>query len=128
MQDETGLDPPEQELELALRSLAPAAARIDVVSAAFQAGRRSARRQVRLWQSAAAAVLLVSAGGWFVATGELGRNQPTPEQFALSAPALKPLSPQSAIAMQQALLEGGVSRLPPTILSNVGIVSKNGLL
>ena len=66
MQDEAGLDPPERELELALRSLAPAVARIDPVSAAFEAGRRSSRRQVRLWQSAVAALLLVSAGSWLI--------------------------------------------------------------
>ena len=59
----------ERELEAALHSLAPASADVDLVPAAFEAGRRSARRQLRWWQSAAIALLVVSTAAWLLPRG-----------------------------------------------------------
>src|SRR5688572_10223984 len=63
------LTPAERELEAALTSLTPAAAQIDPVAAAFDAGGRAARRQVRVWRSATAAMLLIAVGGWLMPLG-----------------------------------------------------------
>ena len=46
-----GLNPAQREVEGALRSLAPASARVDPVAAAFDAGRRSTRGRVRVWRA-----------------------------------------------------------------------------
>ena len=46
MQEQNGLTPQEQELELALQSLTPTSGELSPLSAAFAAGRRSARRQI----------------------------------------------------------------------------------
>jgi hypothetical protein len=115
MQNEDGLNAAERELESALRSLAPRSAKIDPVAAAFEAGRRSARRQVRLWQSAAAAMLLVSAGAWLVPVSRDGvavaprRVMP----FAGStARATQPFSVQSVARLRAAVRERGLDGLP----------------
>ena len=63
------LSPEDREMEAALRSLAPASAEIDPVAAAFEGGRRSARRQLRLWQSAAITLLVVSTAAWLLPRG-----------------------------------------------------------
>ena len=58
-QDE--LTPAEREFELALKSLTPTPARVDPAAAAFEAGRRQARRRRWGWQAAAAAVAGMAA-------------------------------------------------------------------
>ena len=62
MSDQDELNPAERELEAALKSLTPRAARLDPVAAAYSAGQRSARREVRGWRVATAAMALVALG------------------------------------------------------------------
>ena len=112
-QDE--LNSADRELEAALKSLAPAAARIDPVAAAFAAGQRSGRRQLRVWQAAAAALLLVGAGAWLVPAA----HQPaSPRGVPDSAVALHDAIPtrvttdQSLILLRAAVAEHGLDALP----------------
>jgi hypothetical protein len=119
MSEQDGLNPAERELEGALRRLAPAAARIDPVAAAFEAGRRSTRGRVRLWQSIAAAMVIVTVGTWLIPlrTIKLGgrlevASTPTAEGF----PAARPPSDQSLLMLRQAVWERGVDGLPAVAL------------
>lgn len=128
MQNEDGLSPAERDLESALRSLAPAAARIDAVSAAFEAGRRSSRRQLWLWQSAAAALLLVSVSTWM--TLAVGYESPpaVPGHVAVVAYPPRPLPEQSVAMLQRAVREGGFLNLPPTPLPDVRSIRARDVL
>ena len=74
MQETNELSPAEREVEEALRSLAPVAMRVDAVGAALEAGRRSARRQLRLWRAMAAAAILIGVSGWLILSGALVRH------------------------------------------------------
>jgi hypothetical protein len=118
-----GLNPAQREVEGALRSLAPASARVDPVAAAFDAGRRSTARQVQLWQSATVVLLLVGAGSWFIPAGRRGAGLPTPEvpgsvavipahlPAAQAAP-VQPLPDESLLMLQQLVRDKGVDGLP----------------
>jgi hypothetical protein len=76
--EETNLTPADRELEAALKSLAPSrSTRVNPVDAAFTAGGRSARRQLRVWQSATAALMLVAIGSWLPTRGGRAAAPPT---------------------------------------------------
>jgi hypothetical protein len=124
MSEQDGLNPAEQELEEALKSLAPAAARIDPVSAAFEAGRRSVRTQLHVWRMATAAALLIGVGGLMLPRHVgVGPNIQSGMQVAVhrSAPELAPpLAAQSVFRLQAAVREHGIAGLPPTRLPAVG--------
>jgi hypothetical protein len=77
MFEQDSLTPAEQELELALRSLRPAPARIDL-TAALAAGPRTAARRKQLWTMAVAATALVAAGSAWLAL----RWDPSPTNLA----------------------------------------------
>jgi hypothetical protein len=122
MSEPDGLNPAERELEAALKSLAPAATHIDPIAAAFEAGQRSCRRQMRVWQAAAAALLLAGTGLWFVPAGQQTGAAPSgasassiAERVELihpdSAPA-KPLGDQSLMMLQAAVAARGLDALP----------------
>jgi hypothetical protein len=118
-----GLSDQERELESALRSVVPAAARIDPISAAFTAGRRSGARVVRAWQSAAAAMLLLAIGIRFLpATHHVAIEPINPSTIivAMEAPA-----PQSVEALQIAIREKGVDALPATSVPAVQLLNAN---
>jgi hypothetical protein len=119
MPEQDGLNPAERELEEALRSLAPVAARIDSVSAAFEAGRRSTRRQVHLWRAATAAALLIGVGSWLI---PIGPSYETSVQIVDSGatPLVQPLAAQSVTMLQAAYRNEGLAGLPPTQLPTVG--------
>jgi hypothetical protein len=107
MSEQDGLSPAERELEAALRSLAPAAA--------FEAGRRSTRRQVRRWQLAAAAMLLVTAGMWWAPAGHDSFATTTDKlsvPLAESVRGTQPRAEQSLLMLRQAVWEKGVDGLP----------------
>ena len=139
------LTPADRELEAALKSLSPSrATRIDPVAAAFAAGARSARRQLRFWQSAAAAVFLLAAGTWLVpfhraadARGPTVATTPpmltTPPRPVDSIPATIATAPPTAVpvaspaetsghslfVLERAVRENGLAGLPPTDLPSI---------
>jgi hypothetical protein len=109
-------------VESALRSLAPAAANVDPVAAAFDAGRRSAGRQVRWWRSAAAVLLLLGAGSWMIPFAHRETDVTRPEspggstlvmhkQPKTPAP-VQPLPDESLLMLEQVVREKGVDGLP----------------
>jgi hypothetical protein len=112
MQNQNELTPAERELELALKSLRPVASRIDPVAAALAARRRASHRRVRLWQAAAAAVI-VAVGLWAALGPRAGHidqftAEPAPRDGAFAAHALEPttlLVYRRALAQSPAALE-----------------------
>jgi hypothetical protein len=120
MQEQERLNGADQEFEAALSSLAPMEVQIDPVAAAYSAGRRSARRQVRTWQSAAAMMLVVSAAMWVAPVARdgmvLGPSQATTPFAGRSERATQlvavPFASQSFVALQAAMREHGVDGLP----------------
>jgi hypothetical protein len=123
--EQDNLSPADRELEAALKSLAPShASRIDPVAAAFTAGSRAAQRQIRMWQSAVAAVLIVSIGSWLFPL-DRDRTAPAtaPERVVMSsstpAPPPNALARQSVVMLQHAMREKGVDGLPATELPTV---------
>jgi hypothetical protein len=120
MQEQDGLTPDgltlgERELESAMKSLSPSAARIDPVAAAFTAGRRSGQRPMHLWRAAAVLMLLVSAGSWFAPARRNVAVQP--QQFSEPAVAIQPSPPEPLAAeslqvLQETVREKGLDGLP----------------
>jgi hypothetical protein len=127
MSEEIGLNPAERELEEALQSLAPAAARIDPIAAAYEAGRRSMRRQLQLWRAAAAAVVFAGVGSWLVpfAHREI-TNEPLVAQQSPSF--AQPLAAQSVLMLSAAVREHGIAGLPATRLPVVSSTRPSDLL
>jgi len=126
--DDDEMNAADRELEAALKSLSPKrTTEVDPIAAAFAAGRRSARTQIRLWQSAAAAVLLVAIGSWLMPTGGGDRSRGVvistapPETLAVvtSAPVMPPRSGQSMLMLQQTVRDRGVDGLPETELPTI---------
>jgi hypothetical protein len=127
MSEQDGLNPAERELEEALKSIAPAAARIDTIGAAFEAGRRSVRSQLQLWRAATAAALLIGVGSWFVPLGS-GFRPGAPVIAQRPASFAHPLAAQSVLMLQAAVREHGLAGLPPTRLPVVGSGRPSDLL
>ncbi len=127
MPEQDGLNPAERELEEALKSLAPAAARIDPIGAAFEAGRRSVRSQVRVWRAATAAAILIGIGSWVLSVGPgIGTHVPV---VAITVPSIsQPLPPQSLFMLQAAYRDKGLAGLPATNLPPVGATRSADLL
>lgn len=106
MRHEDELTPELRELERALKTLRPTAARIDPVAAAHAAGRRSARGRLRAWQAAAAVAALAAGGAWLAlnSRGPIAPNlelqEPGAEaRLAATAPLVKlqtPVEPPTA--------------------------------
>jgi hypothetical protein len=126
------LTPADRELESALKSLAPSrSSNISPIDAAYAAGSRSARRQLHLWQSATAALLLVAIGGWLVPFGGRTSAPPPPTvvatapdltnvvMIASTAPTAAPLPAHSLFMLQQAVREHGTDGLPTTELPTI---------
>ncbi|HEX3602431.1 MAG TPA: hypothetical protein VHU84_19915 [Lacipirellulaceae bacterium] len=119
MSQENELTPAERELEAALMSLAPMATRLDPMAAAFAAGRISARREVRMWRAAAAALAVLAAGTWVLPSV---RNEVAvmrvgiPAKIA-SSPAMPPLPEQSMAVLRKTIWEKGVDGLTPVQLA-----------
>jgi hypothetical protein len=109
MSIEDELTPAERELEMALRSLRPTAARINPVAAALAAGRRTAPDRLRFWPMAAAAAAVVIGGGAWLTLALRAPMQDRVERHAiviepnLAADDQSPLEPPTLIAYRQAL-------------------------
>ncbi|HEY4232319.1 MAG TPA: hypothetical protein VGM76_02750 [Lacipirellulaceae bacterium] len=131
MSEQDELNPAERELEAALRSLTPATVRIDPVAAAFAAGERTARRQLRQWQSATAALVVISACAWFVPVQRgtiFGRHIEAPAPIADSVAVVQPHSEQSLLKLRQAIWEKGDDGLPAVELPLVTPLRANEML
>jgi hypothetical protein len=119
MSDQDELNPAERELEAALKSLTPRAARLDPVAAAYSAGQRSARREVRRWRVATAAMALLGAGTLLL---PMGQNLLTEKQVRVPvvvavSPEMRPVSEQSMVMLQKTVWEKGVDGLTPVQLA-----------
>lgn len=120
MREHEKLTSADRELEAALGSLAPSKLQIDPVVAAFLAGRRAGRRQLRIWQSVAAMLLVVSAGIWLTAgTADHFMLVQHPQRTHLRGNAelgdelvAARFSSQSFAVLQAAVREHGLDGLP----------------
>ena len=114
MQEQDGLNPADQEFEAALGSLAPTNVRVDAIAAAFAAGRRSGRRQLRIWQ-AAATLLLVGGSVWFAAgphVGQMVTPVAVPQFVSRPMRTTEPFSNQSIAALQAVVNAHGLQAIP----------------
>jgi hypothetical protein len=116
---------PDDELESLLARLPPATLEVDVVTLAYQAGHRAARRTTRLYQSTAAVLactLLVlmtlratdrqlHAGRSDLSTDPLF-DSPSRTPFAAAQIPLPPTEPNNIAAVTDAVLERGLDGLP----------------
>jgi hypothetical protein len=120
-QEPNGLSPAQRELEEALRTLAPSPASMDAVAAAFTAGRHSARRQVRAWQTAAVLLVAIGTGAWLLPYRSTGESQPGNNAGSITVvhalPGTAPPAPaQSLLMLQRTMWQLGVDGLPATQL------------
>ncbi len=110
-----GLTPGERELELAMKSLSPSAARIDPIAAAFAAGRRTGQRPMRIWRAAAILMLLVGVGSWLVPVRHNVAIQPreiSEPAVAIQPSRPEPLAAESLQVLEQTVREKGLDGLP----------------
>src|SRR6476469_8715988 len=115
MSDQDELNPAERELEAALKSLTPRATRLDPVAAAYSAGQRSARREVRRWRVATAAMALVGVAAWLPPAGQywVHRIELGVPVAVTVPPEMRPASEQSMVMLQRVGWEKGVDGLAP---------------
>jgi len=134
MSEEDRIDPWQGELEMALKSIAPASAKLDPVGAAFVAGSKTARRKVHAWQSISAVLLLAGSAGWVVPVYRTAAVHPTdagssvlvaqhaPEPFTAQPPA-----EQSVVMLRRVVEEKGINALPPENLPDVQVIRASDL-
>jgi hypothetical protein len=113
MFEQSELNPADRELEASLKSLTPKAAHIDPVAAAYCAGQRSARREIRRWRIAAAVIALVGAGSWVVPVGQRSMGGNHAADIVVHPPEIRALPEQSMINLQRVVWEKGVDGLAP---------------
>jgi len=128
MQEPNRLNDEQRELESALRSLAPAAAGIDPIAAAFAAGRRSGGGQIRAWRSVAVLTLLIAGMGWAISIGHkaaLAPRELTENTTALRSPEIpaEAPAPESLLALQEIVREKGLDALPSASIPSVQVVN-----
>jgi hypothetical protein len=115
MQEQNRLNPAQRELEEALASVAPIAARVDPIAAAFDAGRKSNRRQLHFWRAAAGIVLALGVASRLVPRGH-DSMLPAPDRSETTVVAREatgtPLPQQSFLMLQRAVDEKGLDALP----------------
>jgi hypothetical protein len=121
MQEPDGLNTTQRELELALRSVAPTAVRVDPVSAAFAAGKASGRRQVWFWRTASVLILAGGIGVRLIPGRDVvpsDRSGPivVVQRGAPEAPAF---GDQSVMMLQRAMDRHGADGLPAAQLCPV---------
>jgi hypothetical protein len=131
MQVPNDLSPADREIEDLLRNLAAREVRLDPVSAAFAAGRRSSRRQVRLWRAAAVGLLLLGIGISQLANGNLA-DSGTVERPSLAASPVRTANPamlgaHSWAMLHRAMGQHGVDGLPTTQIPEVRSIRSHDL-
>jgi hypothetical protein len=116
MSQQDGLTPELAALSEALKTLKPTPARVDPVAAAFAAGRRSALRPLRVWQSIAAAVLVAGTATSLLSLHRDAMNPPTVKPVIVQSseplPSAQPMSAQSLLALQATVSRDGIDALP----------------
>ncbi len=125
MSEHGELNPADNEVVQKLRSLAPAAVRIDPVAAAYAAGRNSAKNQVLHWRAIAAVLLVAGTASWFVPAGESTvREVRSQSDFASAAPGtnLADAPAQSLVALQRAMYRNGIQSMPATNIPRAGSI------
>jgi hypothetical protein len=117
MRKEDGMS---SELEAALRSLRPAEARLDAAEAAFTAGTRIGRRQLRLWRGVSGVLLLAGVSAWVLPFGHTSQAhlpaivQVPTMPYHPPQTSSEPLSQVSVLRLQQAIDKQGLAGLPET--------------
>jgi hypothetical protein len=125
MSEHDELSPVDQEVVEALRSLKPAAVRIDPVAAAYAAGRKAAKNQVLSWRAIAAVLLVAGTASWLVPAGESQvpdvRSQPS---LASAVPDVRVADAhaQSLAALQYAMYRNGIRSMPATNIPPAGSI------
>jgi hypothetical protein len=130
MSDQNELNPAERELESALKSLMPTGARLNPVAAAYSAGQRSARRDVRRWRTATAAMALVGASGWLLPVGQdlLAGKQTRFPATIVTVTDTQAVPEQSMIMLQKVVWEKGVDGLAPVQLAPTKAIHANEII
>ena len=125
MSQQDELNPADQEVAEALRSLVPTAVQIDPVAAAFAAGRQSAQTQLVRWRAVAAALLVASSAAWLWPEGEpdtgANRLQPAVDSRIADGRFLDSHS-QCVVALQHSIYRNGVQSMPPTNIPRAGSI------
>jgi hypothetical protein len=100
----------QDDFENRLKSLIPARSSANAVAAAFEAGRRSGRRQTRAWQLTTFALALLAIA-WVARPVNLNR----PSQSPMTASTISPIaySDEGELSLQRAVLDHGIDALPP---------------
>ena len=116
MQEQDGLNMERRNLELALRSVAPGAVRVDPVSAAFAAGQASGRRQAKFWRAAVAILLATGIAIRLLSPGrtaiETSHDVPAPVVIIEQESPHASLPDESVLMLQRAINDRGAEGLP----------------
>ena len=116
-QNEPNLSGAQRELEAALGSLAPdRQTGLDPVAAAFDAGRLSAHRQLRVWQGASLLSGTLAAVVFIAVSLQMAHPRPSAGPIAVVTnlpSSIQRPSDESVMRLQQRVLEHGVDALPP---------------
>jgi hypothetical protein len=125
MQEHDELNPADEEVVEALRSVAPAAVRIDPLAAAFAAGRQSAENQLVRWRALAATLLVAGSAAWLLPAREYGAdaNRPQPTIASqISDNRMPETHAQSLVSLQHAVYRYGIHSLPATNIPRAGSI------
>jgi hypothetical protein len=107
-----------------LRSVAPTAARVDPVSAAFAAGLASGRRPIRFWRATAVIMLATGIASQLLPGGHRGasdspHDRPGSVLVVRQESSEPPLPKQSVLMLQRAMEKQGAEGLPAARLCPV---------
>jgi hypothetical protein len=124
MQENFELSTEQAELEAELRKLSLGDCRINAISAAFTAGRRSMRLRLAAWQASAGLMLLLVASISLRAFVQRPARPQLPVAgatgiVAAPAEAIAPPQPQSLAVLEKTVRDGGLDALPSPALPEI---------
>jgi hypothetical protein len=125
MSEHDELNPADQEVVDALRSLKPAAVRIEPVAAAFAAGRQSAQSQLVRWRALAATLLVAGTAAWLWPAGDNWTRADSAEPSLTSHVADSSFTDahaQSLVSLQFAMYRNGIQAMPATSIPRAGSI------
>jgi hypothetical protein len=123
MSEHDELIPADQEVVEALRSLVPAAVRIDPVAAAFAAGRQSANGQLVRWRALAATLLVAGTTALLWPAGEYRADVHRPHPAIatqISHSSWSDAHSQSLAALRHSMVRNGIQSMPTTNIPAAG--------